>query len=76
MKVKVRLTGLLAASCGFREKVVDIPNDFTIAEAITFMNIPVSGIWTKSSVNGSLKNKSYVLQESDELYLFPIGGGG
>lgn len=76
MKVKVRLTGLLAASCGFREKIADIPNDFTIAETITFMNIPVSGTWTKSSVNGSLKNKSYVLQEGDELYLFPIGGGG
>lgn len=76
MKVKIKLTGLLAASAGFREKTVELPNDFTISEAIVFINLPVSGTWTKSSVNGSLREKSYVLREGDELLLFPIGGGG
>jgi molybdopterin converting factor small subunit len=76
VKVKIKLTGLLAASAGFREKTVELPNDFTISEAIVFINLPVSGTWTKSSVNGHLREKSYVLREGDELLLFPIGGGG
>lgn len=76
MKVKIKLTGLLAASAGFKEKAVELPNDFTISEAIAFINLPVSGTWTKSSVNGHLREKSYVLREGDELLLFPIGGGG
>jgi len=76
VKVKIKLTGLLAASAGFREKIVELPNDFTISEAIVFINLPVSGTWTKSSVNGNLREKSYVLREGDELLLFPIGGGG
>ena len=76
MKVKIKLTGLLAASAGFREKTVELPNDFTITEAMMFINLPVSGTWTKSSVNGHLRDKSYVLKENDELLLFPIGGGG
>lgn len=76
MKVKIKLTGLLAASAGFREKTVELPNDFTITEAMMFINLPVSGTWTKSSVNGHLRDKSYVLKDNDELLLFPIGGGG
>lgn len=74
--VNIKLTGLLAASCGFREKRFDFPNDFTIADAMEYIKVPVSGSWTRSSVNGSLKQKTYVLQDGDELFLFPIGGGG
>lgn len=76
MYVNVKLTGLLAASAGFREKIILFPDHTTIAEAIVFINLPVSGTWTKSSVNGHIQNKSYVLNENDELLLFPIGGGG
>lgn len=76
MNITIKLTGLLAASVGFREKVIQFPDNITISEAIDFINLPVSGAWTKSSVNGHLQNKSYVLKEGDELLLFPVGGGG
>ena len=76
LKIKVKLTGILAASAGFREKEIEMPEGTTIAEALTIINIPVSGEWTKSSVNGSLRGKNYVLNDGDELLFFPVGGGG
>jgi len=76
MKINVRLTGLLASSAGFREKVFDLSEGTTISEVFTLINLPVSGAWTKSSVNGKLKDKNYVLKDGDELLFFPVGGGG
>ncbi|MGD9569863.1 MAG: MoaD/ThiS family protein [Sedimentibacter sp.] len=76
MKIKVKLTGLLAASAGFREKTIDLPEGTNIGETLKFINLPVSGSWTKSSVNGRLCEKGYVLKDGDELLFFPVGGGG
>ena len=76
MKIIVRLTGLLSASAGFREKVFDLKEGTTISEVFILINLPVSGAWTKSSVNGKLKDKNYVLKDGDELLFFPVGGGG
>lgn len=76
MKVKIKLTGLLAASVGFKEKIIELPEGSTIADTMIFLKLPVSGTWTRSSINGKLKNKSYVLKEDDELLFFPVGGGG
>jgi molybdopterin converting factor small subunit len=76
LKVKLRLNGLLAASAGFKEKTIDLPEGITIGETIQYIGLPVSGVWTRSSVNGKLKEKTYVLQEGDDLLFFPVGGGG
>lgn len=76
MKVKIRLNGLLAASTGFKEKIIELPDGTTVAEAMQLINLPVSGAWTRSSVNGLLRDKNYVLKDGDDLLFFPIGGGG
>lgn len=76
MKVKIRLKGLLAASAGFKERIIELPEGTTIGDTITLIDLPVSGTWTRSSVNGRLRDKNHVLQDSDELLLFPVGGGG
>lgn len=76
MKIKVKLTGILAASAGFREKTVELPGGITVAEALKIINLPVSGDWIKTSVNGRLCNKRHVLTDGDELLFFPVGGGG
>ena len=70
MKIKVKLTGILASSAGFREREIEM------LEGTTIINLPVSGQWTKSSVNGSLRSKNYALNDGDELLFFPVGGGG
>lgn len=76
MKIKVKLTGILAASAGFREKTIEVADGTTIAEALKIINLPVSGDWIKNSVNGSLRDKRYVLNDGDNLLFFPVGGGG
>ena len=76
MKIKVKLKGILASSAGFREREIEMPEGTTIAEALNIINLPVSGEWTKSSVNGRLRGKSCVLNDGDELLFFPVGGGG
>lgn len=76
MKIYVKLTGLLAASAGFREKTFEFPEGTTISEVFILINLPVGGAWTKSSVNGKLKDKNFVLNDGDELLFFPVGGGG
>lgn len=76
MKIKVKLIGLLAASAGFREKTFDVPEGTTVGETLKLINLPVSGAWTKSSINGRLCEKSHVLKYGDELLFFPVGGGG
>jgi molybdopterin converting factor small subunit len=40
------------------------------------IELPVSGAWTRSSVNGKLRDRNYVLKDGDELFIFPVGGGG
>ncbi len=76
MKIIVKLTGILAASAGFREREIEMPEGTTVVEALNIINLPVSGEWTKSSVNGSLCGKQHVLNDGDELMFFPVGGGG
>jgi len=76
LKIKVKLTGILAASAGFREKTIEVQDGTTIAEALKIINLPVSGYWIKNSVNGSLRDKRYVLNDGDNLLFFPVGGGG
>lgn len=76
MIIKVKLTGILAASAGYREKVFELPEGTTIGETLKLINLPVSGAWTKSSVNGNVREKNYVLKNGDELLFFPVGGGG
>lgn len=76
MEIKIELTGLLAASANFREKIIDMPDGATIAEVLKIINLPVSGDWIKSSVNGKLRDKRYVLKDGDNLLFFPVGGGG
>lgn len=76
MKVKVKLTGILAATAGYREKMIEVPYGITIAEALRIIDLPVSGDWIKNSVNGRLRDKSHVLNDGDELLFFPVGGGG
>lgn len=76
MKVKIKLNGLLAASTGFNERLMDLPEGTTVAEAMKIIELPVSGAWTRSSVNGKLREKNHVLKDGDELLFFPVGGGG
>jgi len=76
MKVKIRLSGLLAASVSFNERMMELPEGTTIAEAMKIIELPVSGAWTGSSVNGKLRDRNYVLKDGDELFIFPVGGGG
>lgn len=76
MEVKIKLKGLLAASAGFKERSIELPEGATILEAMKSIALPVSGSWTLSSVNGRLRDKTHVLQDGDELIFFPVGGGG
>lgn len=76
LEVKIRLNGLLAASAGFKEKSLELPEGTTILESMQLIALPVGSAWTRSSVNGRLRDKTHVLQDGDELLLFPVGGGG
>lgn len=66
----------MAASAGFKERIIELPEGTTIGDTIALIGLPVSGTWTRSSVNGRLRYKTHVLQDDDELLIFPIGGGG
>lgn len=76
MKVTVRLAGLLAASAGFREKTMELPDGMTAGDLLVELAIPVGGSWTRVSVNERLRDKKTALAEGDIVFFFPVGGGG
>lgn len=76
LEVKIRMNGLLAASAGFKEKTLELPEGTPILEVMGLIALPVGSAWIRSSVNGKLRDKAHVLQDGDELLLFPVGGGG
>jgi sulfur carrier protein ThiS len=67
---------LIAASLGTREKWIEITEHTRIQDVLALCAIPVDLRWTVTSVNGVVKSKNTVLKEGDELFIFPVGGGG
>lgn len=76
MKVRVRLSGLLASAAGYRSKDVEMEEEVTAGELFMSLSLPVSGDWVRISINGVLRDRKHVLKDGDEILYFPVGGGG
>lgn len=76
MKVRIRLSGLLASSAGYKGAEKEISDGTTAGELFIKLGIPVSGDWVRISVNGVLRDRKHVLKDGDEILYFPVGGGG
>lgn len=76
MNVKIRLSGLLASSAGYKGADKEIEEGTTAGELFVALGIKVSGDWVRISVNGVLRDRKHVLKDGDEILYFPVGGGG
>lgn len=76
MTITVKLTGLLAGAAGFKEKTMETPEGTTAGDVFSLLALPVGDKWTRISVNNRLAAKNKLLSEGDEVFFFPIGGGG
>ena len=76
MKITVKLTGLLAGAAGFREKTLEVSDGTSAGNVFSLLALPVGEQWTRISINKRLAVKSQILNEGDEIFFFPIGGGG
>ncbi len=76
IKIHLKLTGLIAASLGYREKDLDIWEKATAGEIFESLNIPISKAWIRFAVNGCVCDKNHVLRHGDIFMIFPVGGGG
>lgn len=76
MNVKIRLSGLLASSAGYKDTEKEIGDGTTAGELFIELGIPVSGDWVRISVNGVLRDRKHVLKDGDDVLYFPVGGGG
>jgi molybdopterin converting factor small subunit len=74
MKVNVKLFASLR-TFGPDEQVIELPDHTTIDDVIRSLNIP-STIRLLRIVNGEHRPADHVLQDGDELALFPPIAGG
>ena len=74
MKVKVKLFASLR-TLGADEQVLDLPAGTTIDDVIHILKIPVT-IRLLRIVNGEHRPANHVLNEGDDLALFPPIAGG
>ena len=73
MKVKIKLFASLR-KFGPDEQVVELPENSTIEDAVTSLNIPKIALLR--IVNGEHRPATYTLKDGDELALFPPIAGG
>ena len=76
MNITVKLTGLLAGAAGFREKVLESSDGITAWDLFSRLALPVGKQWTRVSINKRLAAGNQILCDGDEVFFFPIGGGG
>jgi molybdopterin converting factor small subunit len=76
IKIQVRFTGLIAASYGCKETLVEIPEGATLKELLDRLDLPVKLNWTITSVNNTVQDKSTILHDGDAVLIAPVGGGG
>ena len=74
MMVSVKLFASLR-SFGPNDQVIGLPDQSTIADVICYLKIP-SAIRLLRIVNGEHRSPEHVLQNGDELALFPPIAGG
>jgi molybdopterin converting factor small subunit len=74
MKVKVKLFASLR-TFGSDEQILELPERTTIDDVVHILNIPET-IRLLRIVNGEHRPSNHVLQDSDDLALFPPIAGG
>jgi molybdopterin converting factor small subunit len=73
MKVKIKLFASLR-KFGPDEQVIELPDNATIDDALTSLNIPRTSLLR--IVNGEHRPATYQLKDGDELAFFPPIAGG
>jgi molybdopterin converting factor small subunit len=74
MKIKVKLFATLR-KFGPEEQEIDLPENATVEDAINLLNLPEKFPLLKI-VNGEHRPPKYLLNDGDELALFPPIAGG
>ncbi|HVI41946.1 MAG TPA: hypothetical protein VM577_14945 [Anaerovoracaceae bacterium] len=67
MKINIKLAGSSADTSGFHEQIIEIPEGSTISQAIECAHLQ-NDFWTQ--VHGQWRDRSYILNDCDELLLF------
>lgn len=67
---------MIAAGAGYRKKEFDLPYGTTVKELLNIMELPVKSEWIIVSIDGSVKGKTTILMENDNVLILPVGGGG
>jgi sulfur-carrier protein len=79
MRLKVKLfAGLTSQATGTQAGVpfeLDLPDASPVSELLRRLHLPDEGIRTVF-VNGRSRSADYVLQDKDEVGIFPAIGGG
>jgi len=73
MKVKIKLFASLR-KFGPDEQVIELPENATIADAVGSLNIPIIALLR--IFNGEHRPAVHILNDGDELALFPPIAGG
>jgi sulfur carrier protein ThiS len=76
MNIKLKLKGMIAASMGFTQKTMDIPEGQCVKDFLTCLNLPVDASWVLVTVNGKSAERDGKLTLNDEVCIYPLGGGG
>ena len=76
MTVSVNLTGMLAASMGYKRKDIEVEDKITVKMLLVQLSLPINSEWLAVSVNGVLKDKWSKLKDGDDILISPAGGAG
>lgn len=76
IKVNVRLSGIIAASTGYREREFELPEGTRVKELLDMMELSVKSSWIVTIVNGITVDKTTLLKDNDNVLILPVGGGG
>ena len=76
MTVSVALTGILAASMGYKKKTVEIAEGATVKMLLQQLELTINSEWLAVSVNGYLKDRWTVLKDGDDVFITSAGGAG
>ena len=76
MTVSITLTGMLAASMGYKRRNVEVGDNVTVKKLLEQLELPIKAEWLAVSVNGFLKDKKNLLKEGDDVLIMQAGGAG
>ena len=76
MTLSITLTGMLAASMGYKRRDIDVGDQTTVKKLLEQLALPIKVEWLAVSVNGFLKDKKDMLKEGDAVLIMQAGGAG